>query len=83
MQVARGTVVRMRLDDAGDNDREGLNTVVGPMTPALSSGQQAYRFIPDWKERGLSNNVERVPLAPEQAGRYLVVQGSYLVKCRP
>lgn len=82
MQAARGTVVRMRMDDAGGNDRNGVNAVVSPMVPTLTSGQQAYRFIPDWKERGLSNNFERVPLAPEHAARYLIVQGSYLIKCR-
>ena len=40
-------------------------------------------LFPDWKERGLSSNFERVPLPAAQADRYLVVQGAYLVKCRP
>jgi hypothetical protein len=34
------------------------------------------------RERGLRTNFERIPLAPEVRDRYLVVQGSYLVKCR-
>ncbi|MCW5652351.1 hypothetical protein [Hydrogenophaga sp.] len=78
-----GTVVRLRVDDAGDNDRLAVNPVLGPMVPPLAPGGRAYRAIPDWKERGLSSNFERVPLPAAQADRYLVVQGAYLVKCRP
>lgn len=78
----RGQVVRLRVREDSGNDRLGLNTVVGDVRPGLPPGSRlAYRAIPDWRERGLSNNFERVPLPPEHAGRYRIVQGSYVVAC--
>lgn len=80
--AARGAVVRLRVTDVGDNDRLGVNPVLGLVSPPLPSGQQAYRFVPNWRELGRSNNFERVELPPDQKDRYEVVQGTYLVKCR-
>lgn len=82
VSAARGTVVHLRVLDVGDNDRLGVNPVLRLSSPPLPSGQLAYRFVPNWRELGRSNNVERVELPPGLQGRYEVVQGSYLVKCR-
>ena len=83
LAVADRDVVQVRVKDAGDNDYDGVNEVLGPVTPRLTSGQPAYRFIPDWRERGLRRNIERIELPPEIRHRYFVVHSSYVVKCRP
>lgn len=80
--AARGTVLRLRTEDAGNNDRLGVNPVLG-VAAGLPAGQRAYRAVPNWRELGRSSNFERVELAPELRDRYLVVQGGYLVRCRP
>lgn len=72
----------LRVVDAGDNDRLPVNFVTGRVEPALGQGGQAYTFIPDWRERGLSRNFERVAPAGGPASDYLVVQGSWVVRCR-
>ena len=82
MQVRRGDVVRLQVEDQGDNDRTALNRVLG-LEPGLLGSMSAYRAIPDWRERGLLANFERVPLPAEIRSRYLVVQGSYLIRCNP
>lgn len=82
MQARRGDVVRLQVDELGDNDRTAFNRVLG-LEPGLVGSMPAYRAIPDWRERGLSVNFERAPLAHEIQARYLVVQGSDLVRCRP
>jgi hypothetical protein len=81
-QVGRNGVVRLRVDEAPADDRMGLNRVLAPVPGAWGS-KPAYSFIPDWKERGLSRNIERIPLPPADAGRYVIVHSNYLVKCRP
>jgi len=82
LAVKRGQVVRLRVLEDSHNDRLGLNHVVGAaVEPGLPGSRPAYRAIPDWRERGLSNNFERIVLPPEQAGRYRVVQGSYVIAC--
>ncbi len=82
LSAAKGSVLRLRLQDAGDNDRLGVNLVLGPSVPPLPPGQRAYRFVPDWREQGRSTNYERVELPAGQRDRYEIVQGGYLVKCR-
>lgn len=78
-----GRALLLRVSDSGSNDRIAVNHLIGPAEPEVRGGGLAYRFIPDWKERGLSRNFEPVPLPKGQEGRFLVVQGSYVVKCRP
>jgi hypothetical protein len=80
LSVQRGQVVRLRVLEDSGNERLGLNTVVGGVEP-LPGSRPAYRAIPDWRERGLSNNFERITLPPEQAGRYRIVQGSCVIAC--
>lgn len=79
--VQRGQVVRLRVSEDSGNERLGLNPVIGGVEPGLAGSRPAYRAIPDWRERGLSNNYERIPLPPGQAGRYRIVQGSYVIAC--
>lgn len=79
--VQPGQVVRLRVSEDSGNERLGLNFVVGGVEPGLPGSMPAYRAIPDWRERGLSNNFERIRLPPERAGRYRIVQGSYVIAC--
>ena len=72
----------LAVADRGDNDRLPVNRVVGRAEPPLGPGGQAYRFIPDWRERGLSRNFERQAPAGGPSSEYLIVQGSWLVRCR-
>jgi len=65
----------VRAADIGDNDRLGVNRAPGAMAPALTSGQPAYRFVPDWKEQGRRTNYDRLALPPEHRDRCLVVPG--------
>lgn len=78
----KNTTLRLRMQDAGDNERLGVNIVLGRTPTQLPAGQAAYRFLPNWKEQGLSSNYERVKLPDEYRGKYEIVQGSYLVKCQ-
>lgn len=80
--VTKNTTLRLRMQDAGDNERMGVNIVLGRAPTQLPAGQAAYRFLPNWKEQGLSSNYERVKLPAELQGKYEIVQGSYLVKCQ-
>lgn len=81
MQVQRNDVLRLRVDEPTTDDRMGLNPVVGPV-PGLRGSSSAYRFIPDWKERNLSRNIEQIPLPRAQEGRYVISHSSYVIKCR-
>jgi hypothetical protein len=83
LSVANQDVVQVRVKDRGDNDHDGVNEVLGLVSPRITSGQRAYRFIPDWRERGLRNNFERIELPREIRDRYLIVHSTYVVKCRP
>jgi hypothetical protein len=75
-------VVQVLVKDPGTNAYEGVNEVVALVSPRLTSGQQAFQAIPDWRERGLRNNFERIELPQVIRDRYFVVQGSYLVRCK-
>lgn len=77
-------VVRVAVNDPGNDDRMGWNPVLDVIADFQFPGSSsAYRFIPDWKERGLSSNLEPIPLAPAQRGRYVISHSRYLIKCRP
>lgn len=72
----------LAVTDRGDNDRLAVNRVLSRVEPPLRRGGLAYRFIPDWRERGLSNNFEETPPAGGPRAAYLIVQGSWLARCR-
>lgn len=77
-----GRALTLEVNDRGDNDRLPVNRIVGRTEPPLREGGRAYRFIPDWRERGLRHNFEQQPPAGGPSEAYLVVQGSWLVRCR-
>lgn len=77
-----GTVVRMLVTDAGDNERLGVNRVGPEARVDLPAGLPAYQAIPNWREAGRRDNFERVALPAGLQGRYTIVQGTYLVNCR-
>ncbi|TFZ00604.1 hypothetical protein EZ313_19305 [Ramlibacter henchirensis] len=82
LQAGEGTTLRVRVVDPGDNQRLGVSTVVD--VPAqLPSRELAYRYVPNWRELGRRNNFERIELPPQLRDKYLIVQGSYLLKCNP
>lgn len=72
----------LQVADRGDNDRLPVNRVLARAEPPLGAGGQAYRFIPDWRERGLRRNFEEQPPAGGPRSEYLKVQGAWLVRCR-
>ena len=75
-------VVRVAVKDEGTDDRMGWNPILGSVSFDYRDSMPAYRFIPDWRERGLSRNIERIELEPGQRGRYVIVHSQYLIKCR-
>jgi hypothetical protein len=77
----RGEVLQLQVREDSGNERLGLNRITGGIEPGLRDTMPAYRAIPDWRERGLSNNFERLPLPPALQGRYRIVQGSYVIAC--
>ena len=77
----RGDVIRLQVQEDSRNDRLGLNRAMSGVEPGLRDSMPAYRAIPDWRERGLSNNFERIALPPALQGRYRIVQGSYVIAC--
>lgn len=78
MTAREKEVVLLRIDE-----RMGLNPVASRIEEVKSPGRfPVHRYIPDWKERNLFLNIERIPLAPEQEGRYVVSHGSHVIKCR-
>lgn len=77
-----GRALTLEVKDRGDNDRLPVNRVVDRTQPPLGAGGRAYRFIPDWRERGLRNNFEEQPPAGGRREAYLIVQGSWVVRCR-
>jgi outer membrane murein-binding lipoprotein Lpp len=77
-----GGALLLQVTDRGDNDRLAVNRVVGRAEPPLRAGGSAYRFIPDWRERGLRDNVEEQAPAGGPRDAYLIVQGSWVVRCR-
>lgn len=83
MQARKDEILQLRVEEATTDDRMGLNPVIGAVDGFPFPGSlHAHRFIPDWKERNLFLNFERIPLKPEQQGRYEIVHSSYLIKCR-
>lgn len=80
MRASKGMTLRVKVIDSGDNDRLGVSSLVD-LPAQLPSGGQAYRFVPNWREIGRRNNFEQVLLPEDIRGKYLIVQGSYMVKC--
>lgn len=71
------------VDEPGTDNAMGINPALGPVNTFNWPGSlPAYRYIPEWKERNLSRNFERIPLEPGQQGRYVISHGSYVIKCR-
>lgn len=77
-----GRALMLQVSDRGDNERLAVNRITGRAQPRLGAGGRAYRLIPDWRERGLRNNYEEQPPAGGPREAYLIVQGSWLVRCR-
>ena len=83
VSVSRGRIVRVAVRDPGQDERLGWNEVLNVVEHFPFPGSSpAYRFIPDWRERGLRSNLEPIPLAPPQRGRYVNSHSDYLIKCR-
>ena len=83
LKLREEQVVRVAVTDVGDDNRMGWNRILGPVENFHYRGSMpAYRFIPDWRERGLSRNIEQIDLEPGQRGRYAIVHSQYLIKCR-
>ena len=72
----------LRVNDRGDNDRLPVNRVLALAEPPLGPGGQAYRFVPDWREREMRRNFVEQPPAGGPRSEYLIVQGAWLVRCR-
>ncbi|HLS54955.1 MAG TPA: hypothetical protein VK052_02715 [Zeimonas sp.] len=77
-----GRALTLKVVDRGDNDRLPVNRILGRAEPPLGPGGPAHRMIPDWRERGLRNNYEERPPAGGPRSAYLIVQGSWVVRCR-
>lgn len=83
MRARKNDVLRLRIEEPTTDERMGLNPVLDRVEEFPYPGSShAYRFIPDWKERNLFLNFERMPLEPDQRGRYFITHGSYTIKCR-
>jgi hypothetical protein len=83
MSVRKDEILELRIEDRREGAILGWNPVVGRVERLKFAGSsRAYAYVPDWKERGLPFNFERIPLQPEQRGRYEIVHSEYLVKCR-
>jgi hypothetical protein len=76
--ASRGALFTMRVSDVGTNDRLGVNQALGRVPGGLQN-ELAYRAVVPATAGG--KNYERVELPPAERGRYLVVQGSYVIKC--
>jgi hypothetical protein len=83
LKLREEQVVRVAVKDPGNDDRMGWNPILGVVQGFDYRGSMpAYRFIPDWRERGLNRNIERIDLEPGQQGRYAIVHSQYLIRCR-
>jgi hypothetical protein len=83
MNVRRDDILEVRIEDPREGSILGWNPVVGRVERfKLPGSLRAYKYVPDWKERGLDANVESIPLQPEQRGRYEIVYSDYIIKCR-
>lgn len=80
--AAKDSVWKLRVLDAGDNERDAVNPVTDPLPTLTWSGKSAYRFVPNWRELGRYSNLDPVALPKDQAGRYHIVFSRYLVRCK-
>jgi hypothetical protein len=83
MSVRRDEILELRIEDPAEDSRLGWNPVVDRVERFKFPGSaRAHKYVPDWKERGLYVNFERIPLQPEQRGRYEIAHSEYIIKCR-
>jgi hypothetical protein len=83
MNARRDDVLEVRIEDPREGSNLGWNPVVGRVERFNFPGaSRAYAYVPEPKERGLNVDLERIPLAPEQRGRYEIVHSEYIIKCR-
>jgi len=83
MSARRDDVLEVRIEDPREGSILGWNPVVGRVERFKFPGaSRAYLYVPERKERGLNIDRERIPLAPEQRGRYEIAHSEYIIKCR-
>ena len=82
MQVRQGEIVNLRVEDVPRYPQGAWNPVVSRADAfAFPGTSRAYRFVPDWREKGLAHNFERIPLDADRRGLFDIVFGDYLIKC--
>ena len=83
MTVRKDDVLELRIEDPTEGTKLGWNPVVGRVERFKFPGaSRAYAYVAERKERGLNVDLERIPLAPEQRGRYEIAHSEYIIKCR-
>jgi hypothetical protein len=69
MHGRKDEVVRLPVNEPTTNEKMGVNSAASRVEEFKFPGSlRAHRSIPDWKERGLFLNAERIQLQPEQEG---------------
>jgi hypothetical protein len=82
MSVHKDEVLELRIEAPSDGSRLRWNPVVGPVEGFKFPGSsRALAYVADPRERGWSGSFERLPLEPEQRGRYVIAYGEYVIKC--
>jgi len=82
MHVQEKEILNLRVDNEPEYPNAGWNPIVSRAEKFNFPGSsRAYKFIPDWRERGLAWNFERIPLEPNQRGLFHIVFSEYLIKC--
>lgn len=83
MIVKEKEILDLRIDEEPEYPTPGWNPIVSRAAEFNFPGaSRAYKFIPDWRERGLARNFERIPLEAGQRGLFHIVFSEYLIKCR-
>ncbi len=81
LALARGDTVTIAVGDAARGlPNRVLARDADPRRQRMKV--RAYRFIPDWRERGLWNNFEREPVEPWVERNYAISYGAFLIRCR-
>lgn len=82
MHAHEKEILNLRVDNEPEYPNAGWNPLVSRAEELNFPGSSsAYQFIPDWRERGLARNFERIPLDANQRGLFHIVFGEYLIKC--
>ena len=82
MHVQEREILNLRVDNEPLYPDAGWNPIVSRAEAFDFPGAStAYTFIPDWREKGLARNFERIPLDADRRGLFHVVFGEYLIKC--